>query len=475
MAKRLLFIDIAKGLAILGVILVHGLIHGVWFFPSYALEVLPLPVLAILSPLVIVATWAGFFEMMSGLSNMYNIHDRVVVRHQSFKQAAQGPLVNSTGLLVAHFLYVIFFSHRRNAPYPRAGTEEINTMISGSLETGTLNFTDFQFFFFADVLGSIALAGYLSIFLIWVLYKVDGLQNPSRAWKYFLTAAVLFFVVSYPIWDWGYNLTQDLLVDGSPGALALALPLSMLTGAFQPFFPIAGFGIIGVILGMLLGVKNHKEEDPNYYTDKPVITIYTFIKWVAPASFLIFIGLLVQYIAAGNPPLGILEYYRLPPTLLALNTALMLWAIRLAMHWFEDHDEETRSRISQKTLFIRRFGMVTLSVYMFESVVNGAFSYVFHRLFDDPATPEFESHVAVVPIFMYVILLFALWFALIRLWEKASFAYGIEYWIIKIGSRFRSTKSQKLDLAKVLYNQAGQKKPTPVAIPVQDAPPEDSI
>lgn len=471
--------DITKGLAILGVVLVHALINGIWFYPENALNSLPLPVLALLSPLVILATWAGFFELMSGLSNMYNVYNRVIIRKLPFGKSVQGPLVNSTGLLIVHFLFVIFFSHRRNAPYPRVYDREVHTLVTGSLEQGKLHLTDFQFFFFADVLGSIALAGYLSVFLIWVLYKIDGLENPKFAWKFFLASAIGFFVISFPIWNWGYDVTQDLLIDGSPSALVLALPLSMLAGAFQPFFPIAGFGIVGLILGLLVAVKNHKEEEPDYYQTKQPITADQFINRIAPISFLLFIVFfMIHYILPGGKLLDVLVYYRLPPTLLALNVALMLWGIKLTFILFENHDEETRAKISRRTLPIRRFGMVSLSVYVFESVLNGGLSYVYHQLIDDPATEKVESFSAPIPIIFYVLLVFVFWFAFVRLWEKAGFAYGIEYWVIRIGSRFRSTKSRKLDLRFVLYGQEERPQTATTLVPnpalqLEDESPED--
>jgi len=385
-----------------------------------------------------------------------------VVREQSFKRAAQGPLVNSTGLLVMHFVYVIFFSHRRNAPYPEVYTGQIHTMISGSFELGMFHVTDFQFFFFADVLGSIALAGYFSIFLMWVLHRTGLLYNISRAYKVVVAVAIAFFIISYPIWDIGYGVIENLLINGSPLALIAAIPLSMLTGAFQSFFPIAGFGLMGLTLGLMLSVKNHKEDDPHFYDGQNIPTAKKFITRFAPFSFLAFIGLFVFYIVQGNKPLSILEYYRLPPALLALNLALMFWLIRLGIILFEDPDEETRMRRSKKTLSIRRFGMVTLSVYTFESVVNGIVSHQFHTLLDNPNTPVHESFTATVPIILYAVFVLAFWFVFVYLWEKVGFKYGIEYWIIKFGSRFRSTKSAKLDVTDVLYDVVSKKQPVEI-------------
>ena len=458
MAQRILFIDVAKGCAIIGVILVHALIHGVWYFPENALKVLPLWVLALLSPLVILATWAGFFELMSGLSNGYNIYDRIYSRNQTFKRAAQGPLVNSTGLLIMHFIYVIFFSHRRNSPYPTVSDGQINTMISGSMELGKFHMTSFQFFFFADVLGSIALAGYFSILLLWILYKFDVLENVEKSSIILLLTTIGFFLISYIVYPFGYNLIVVLLKNGSPGALLLALPLSMLTGAFQPFFPIAGFGLIGAILGMYLSIEQDSNTISAYGQSIPHAGTKAFIDRYAPISLVLFVILLGDFIfIQGNRALDILVYFQLPPALLALNLGLMLYTIKMGIILFEDPDDETRRRRARKTTIIRRFGMATLSVYTFESVINGLFSYQFHRIFDNPSTPVDESFTAMGGIFLYLTVIFTFWFTFIYLWEKIDFKFGIEYWIIKLGTRFRSSKSNKLNIGQNLYDPLNRK------------------
>jgi len=476
MAKRLVFIDVAKGCAILGVILVHALIVGVWFVPANAIKVLPTYALAILSPLVIISTWAGFFELMSGLANSYNLYDKLVVKEMSFKKASQGALVNSTGLLLVHFIFIFFLSHRRNPPYPAVGTGasstgEIHTLITGSFETGRLYLTDYQYYFFASVLGSIALAGYFSILTFYVVYKTIGLEKINRVVILLTGIMVAFFTISYPVWDAGYSFLNFALNEGGFW-LVLAFPLAPFTGAFQPFFPIAGFSILGACIGLLLSVRSHKVENPEFYVDEKNMDVHQYINRVSAIAFVAFIALLIHALMTLDDPLSLLNFYRLPPTLLALNVSLMVLVFKAGIKIFEDPDEEVRSRRAEKSLWIRKFGMITLTVYVLESPVNGILAFFYHRMVDNPATDVMESQVLFLPIILYTVFVIGFWFFIVGVWEKLDFKYTIEYWVIRFGQRFRETKSMKLDITKVLYDPLGRlkKKPTlvtPINPPIQ--------
>lgn len=67
--KRFLSLDVFRGIAILGVVVVHALIFGIFSTIDTALNILPLPMLIILSPVVIFAPMAGLFVFISSMSN----------------------------------------------------------------------------------------------------------------------------------------------------------------------------------------------------------------------------------------------------------------------------------------------------------------------------------------------------------------------------------------------------------------------
>ena len=69
--KRLLSVDFIRGIAILGVLFVHHIIYGTWYEDAIALSVISTPVLMILSPIMILATWAGGFPLISGFTNTF--------------------------------------------------------------------------------------------------------------------------------------------------------------------------------------------------------------------------------------------------------------------------------------------------------------------------------------------------------------------------------------------------------------------
>ena len=65
--KRFLSLDVFRGIAILGVVVVHALIFGIFSTIDTALNILPLPMLIILSPVVIFAPMAGLFVFISSV------------------------------------------------------------------------------------------------------------------------------------------------------------------------------------------------------------------------------------------------------------------------------------------------------------------------------------------------------------------------------------------------------------------------
>ncbi|MHA2502066.1 MAG: hypothetical protein ACXAE3_04295 [Candidatus Kariarchaeaceae archaeon] len=454
MAKRLLFLDFLRGIAMMILIIVHVLVHGVWFYPEIALALVPGWVLIVLGPLVIFATWAGIFAIVSGLASVYNLHDQVIIRGKPFWQAAKVRLFNSSMVLVGHLIYVTLTAHRRNIPYPGViDQEEIHTIITGSAENLTFYWPpDWMFFFFADAIGMIAMSGFISVFVIWIAWKINGKDNHNRNYKMILAVSLVWLAVSIPVWNWGYLIIIDLLKNGSFGALVLAKLMSFFFGAFQPMFPLAGFTMMGVVVGLLLAENFRSLQDPEYTTDVP--DVRQFIKRWAGIFFLLFIFFLVIDLTVnGKAPLEIFEYKVIPYTLFTFNMSMMLLSILALLNWFEYKSYDQRVAIAKRTVFVRRFGLVSLTIYLTESVVNGFFSSVFHLIFDDPSTPDFqELMLNGFGITLYVIVVFGLWLVFLSLWEQSGFKYGAEYWIVRIGNSFRESKSIRLDLATVLHN-----------------------
>ena len=434
-------------------IIIHVLIHGVWYYPEIALNIVAPWVLIILAPFVIFATWAGLFALVSGLASAYNLHDQVIVKGKDFWKAAKVRLFNSTMVLIGHFIYVTMTAHRRNSPYPSVvQQDQIHTIITGSAETLSIYFPpDWIFFFFADAIGMIALSGYVSVFFIWLVWKINDPHDHNKNYKTILAIAIVWLAVSIPVWNWGYGIIIQLLKNGSFGALALAKLMSYFFGAFQPMFPLAGFTLIGVVLGFILAENFRAEDNDDYVTDVPEIR--SFIKRWSGLFFIAFlVSIATDLFIHHKPIISILEYKVIPYTLFTFNMSMMLLSILILLGWFEFKDYHGRVSMAKKTVFVRRFGLVSLSIYLTESIVNGFFSSIFHRLFDNPNTSFDEFFTNPIGIILFVLTVATFWLLFLNAWEKRGFKYGAEWFIVQIGNSFRESKSSRLDLAKTLHN-----------------------
>jgi hypothetical protein len=100
-------------------------------------------------------------------------------------------------------------------------------------------------------------------------------------------------------------------------------------------------------------------------------------------------------------------------------------------------------------MFLKKFGNITLTLYIFEPVVNGFLGTFFHLLFNGGvlypfATPDpyMQNDFA---IFLFVLTFMTFWTLFIHFWSKSNYKYSLEYLIISITNPYRREKSRKLD------------------------------
>ena len=133
--KRFLSLDVFRGIAILGVVVVHALIFGVFSTIDTALNILPLPMLIILSPVVIFAPMAGLFVFISSMSNGMVVQKRLNQGY-SIQTAIQPILITGLALLILHFIFPLLFNHSNTSMFHP--DTMIDAMIPASITQGRL-------------------------------------------------------------------------------------------------------------------------------------------------------------------------------------------------------------------------------------------------------------------------------------------------------------------------------------------------
>ena len=73
MAKRLLFLDILRGFFIIWVLLVHGISQLILHLDSGVMTQVPEWALVVITPFIVMSTWAPIFALVSGAANAYSM------------------------------------------------------------------------------------------------------------------------------------------------------------------------------------------------------------------------------------------------------------------------------------------------------------------------------------------------------------------------------------------------------------------
>jgi hypothetical protein len=152
--------------------------------------------------------------------------------------------------------------------------------------------------------------------------------------------------------------------------------------------------------------------------------------------------------------LGFLRIYGIPDltlpywpvTMVAFNLMLMTLIATLMIIRYDHSSTEKRLKYAKRTIFFRRFSMITLSIFVFESIIAVLWAKLFTLLFIDP----FPFNVVADLIFLFCVL--ATWYVIARLWEKINFKYSIEWFMVQIIARMQGRSSQKLNVESVLYH-----------------------
>ncbi len=190
--------------------------------------------------------------------------------------------------------------------------------------------------------------------------------------------------------------------------------------AAVPFF--------GVIFGLLFAKQANKKQ---------------ILKFGLIAS----IGLLllsIIFLAFFGIPDLTLPYW--PVSMVAFNLMLMTLITTLMIIRYDYSSHEKRLKYVKRTIFLRRFSMITLTMFVFESIIAVLWARLFTSLFVDP----FPFNVVADLLFLFCVLFS--WYVIALLWEKINFKYSVEWFMVQIIARIQGRSSQKLNVNSVLYH-----------------------
>jgi hypothetical protein len=298
------------------------------------------------------------------------------------------------------------------------------SLLCGTLETGQLAIPNILMFLNSGTLLLIGLSGVLINLILLFLWKNNNHRNARRTILFFISLSIIFIIIRpfiYPIAD---SVILNLV---NQNHLISAILLSwMFRGQFG-LIPMAIIPFFGVIFGILQAKKVKKQ----CLVKTGLFSVIGLI--IASLFFIMLFGI---------PDLT-LPYW--PVSMVTINLSLMIIVTTLLIIQYEYVSQKKRAILAKKSLFFRRFSMITLTIFVFESIIAVLWAKIFSFIFNDP----FPFNVVADILFLCCVL--TTWYGISRIWERYNFKFSIEWFMIKINSWITGKKSQKLDVQKVLY------------------------
>ncbi len=449
--NRLISIDFVRGLAIIGVLFFHPLIYGIWHTEENALNIVHPVLLIVFAPLILIATWGGGFLFISAIVNTYNIYRRMK-RGLSFKDATLPVTLNSILLLILSPIRSIFFSRT----WPSAYSTEINySIMSRLIERGELAWPSTEkFFLVGGVLHSIAFGGFLSIILIYFLFRNNGIDKVKRNSIILLKIGIIWIFIHEPVSHFMDEYVAYFYNRGG-GYRLLSGILSMFFGGQLSFFPMGIYTIFGVIGGYMIARKEDFKWIKRYGY---VLGFLSLVGFVITTS----ITVITAIDANIDPFAAIFDYSIYPLELLFFSLGGILLIFPILIKKFEYTTDEERIKRAEKTIFIRKFGVASLTLYMLEGFFNSILAAIFHKTFGELNNfGEPNAFMINVPaILLFVASFVTFWFVFVYFWSKTGYKFGFEHLGIALTKPFRKEKTNKLSLFVPQKTKIGKKETT---------------
>ena len=417
--NRILSLDILRGSLILYVVFIHAVLLIIFQANYDYIDLLPIWLIAVMFPLLIIAMWGPLFSMMSATTNTIIVYNQLE-KGSSLPTLIKHRMTSYVLIIIVHLINMTFFIHF----IPLDG-EIYRSMIGGSLETGQLIIPNILMFLNSGTLLLIGLSGVIINVILFILWKNNGHRQIKRTAAVFIILALLLLLIRPFIFPVMESIIAQLVQQNN---LIVAIPLSWLFRGQFGLIPMAAIPFFGVIFGLLFVTKSSKKQ------------ILKFGLIAIVGMLLLALGFLGIY---GIPDLT-LPYW--PVAMVAFNLMLMILVTTLMIIRYDCSSTEKRLKYAKRTIFFRRFSMITLSMFVFESIIAVLWAKLFTLLFVDP----FPFNVVADLIFLFCVL--ATWYVIARLWEKINFKYSIEWFMVQIIARMQGRSSQKLNVESVLYH-----------------------
>lgn len=426
--KRIQEIDFLRGFSILAMLFFHGSYYWASLPNKEQMTQMlsnPFAGLALL-----LGKAAGIFALISGMSNAISMHHRLKSGKSKPKQIFLSGLIIGLWVIIIGKIQVSVFNHTLigNAANPYPNGPPNYSLIVGSIETGTLQLPSIYTLLYKNT--ALTAIG-LSIIVTGIILALLGLKEGYKKVKRNLiiigitaTCIILLtdIMIKYlrPIWLDAYLNNKHLL-----GTF-----LGIFIGDSYPFFPFAGYALYGAMFGIAFAENLNK---------KKVITTGMTAGGIYVISGSILLAIL------GNPPVETI-FQTLPMQWNYLQIGVLIFISTLIFYVHYLKKESRLKRVFQSRT-IRRFGLLTLTIFVFEPLVGATIK----KLVLDPLFPNWSQYAYLA--FGYGVALIFFWQGLLKMLERVQFKGTIEWLNGKITSVLTKRDASRLNIYKNLYGE----------------------
>ncbi|MHA2357853.1 MAG: heparan-alpha-glucosaminide N-acetyltransferase domain-containing protein, partial [Candidatus Heimdallarchaeaceae archaeon] len=349
--KRIKVIDFLRGFAILAMLFFHSSYY--WdSLPSREQmnQMLSNPIAGLA---ILLGKAAGIFALISGMSYGVSTYNRISSGKSKPRDIFFSGLVTGLWVITLGKAHVSLFNHTQigvpEFPYPEGPPDY--SLIIGSIQSGTLQLpTTFTVLYKNSALFVIGLSIIITSSAIALLTLNDGYKKVKRNLIIIGIAATMIILITQPMKNILYPLWFDAYIDGRRGK---AILLSVLIGDTYPFFPYSAYALYGSIFGIAFSQN----------LDRKKVVIGGS---VGGAVYLIIGSILLGIY--GHPDVGVI-FQTLP---IQWNFIMIGGMILIATFAYFIHyrNEESKVRKFFTNTFVRRYGLMTLSIFLFEPIIG---------------------------------------------------------------------------------------------------------
>jgi len=400
MNERIDSLDFLRGISLILVVFFHTSVYN--YANIHKVDFNNPPIIVVIISFLVL--WGGLLIFYSGIVNTIMFSRRI---------EKSGNLKHANFLFIAGVIYMIIH-YILNIFLGRWNVDFINnqpdmTVVASSIRNMQLTFPRITKFFEGSSISTIGLNLIIVTSLLFFLLRNKRFENEKR--NYWVLGILGFIIMLFSFTRiYLYGIVEQSIQAKN---YLLATMLSFTIANPYPLFPYLAYGLFASIIGIMI-----------YKKRKNLIK-----KVIIPIGFFFFIYGLVGCM---NFPKTIskADYFWYFKTHLELGIFILTITFFLLTFKF-------KNKKIINIPFIKWFSRVSLTVYLFETLLSEIFGKILDYL-----VPIWNQTINGCLIFGALNII--IWILILWIWQKNNFKFSVEYWWVKIFLKL-GKKSTKLD------------------------------